>query len=111
MDTRPHPGQIHQCTTDALDHDGCVSQGLTNGYIVIKGHEDKHQDLHAAKEVTCKDLCHAFIVGDDFLLRYRKSTINLGAVVVDKQASAKDKQKRKKYMGSNVSDYILCSSQ
>ena len=70
MDTRPHPGQSHQCTTDTLAHDGCVPQGLANGHIAIEGHEDKYQDPHAPEEVKCKDLGHALIVEDDFLLRY-----------------------------------------
>ena len=71
MDTGPHPGQFHQCDMDTLAHDGCVSQELANGHIAIKGHEDKYQDPHAPKEVKCKDLGHASIEGDDFLLRYR----------------------------------------
>ena len=70
MYARPYPGQIHQGTTDTLAHDGCVSQGLANGHVAITGHKDEHEDLHAAKEMKCKDLGHALIVGDDFLLRY-----------------------------------------
>ena len=68
MNTRSHPSQFHQCTTDTLAHDGCVPQGFANGHIAIKGHEDKYQDPHAPKEVKYKDLGHALIVGDDFLL-------------------------------------------
>ena len=90
MDTGPHPGQFHQCATDTLVHDGCVPQGLANGHIVINGHDDKYQDLHAPNEVKYKDLGHALIEGVDFLLRYRICNQH-GAVVVEKQASAKDK--------------------
>ena len=67
----PHPSQFHQCATDMLAHDGCVPQGLASGHIAINGHENKYQDLQAPNEVKCKDLGHALILGDYFLLRYR----------------------------------------
>lgn len=71
MDTRPQPRRFRQGTTDMLAHDSRVLQGLTSGHIAIKRPEHEHQDLHAPKEVNCKDLGQALIVGDDFLLRYR----------------------------------------
>lgn len=69
MDTGSHPRQNHQHITDSMAHDGGVLQRLTNGDIAIKGHEEEHKDLHAAKEMGCKDLSHALIVGDGLLLR------------------------------------------
>lgn len=74
MDTRSHPGQNHQHTTDSLAHDDSVLQGLENGDAVIKSHEDEHKDLHAPKEVDCEDLSHALTVGN--ALRMRKGVHN-----------------------------------
>ena len=54
---------------DLPAHDGCVLQGLTNGYITIKGHKDEHKDFREAKEMEGKDLSHALIEGNGLLLR------------------------------------------
>jgi hypothetical protein len=69
MDTTPHSDQTHQCTT--CGPDSCVSQGLKNVHLLIKGYENEHSYLHVHKEMDCKALNYAPIVGDDFLSKYR----------------------------------------
>ena len=54
---------------DLPAHDGCIVQGLTDGHIPIHGHEDQDKDLHASKQMQCKDLCQALIVRYAFLCR------------------------------------------
>ena len=51
MHTGSYPGHSHQHTTDPVAHDGRVVQGLTDGHIAVNSHEDKDEDLQAAKEM------------------------------------------------------------
>jgi hypothetical protein len=65
MDTTHHSDQIHQCTT--FGPDSCVSQGLKNVHLLIKGDENEHSYLHVQKEMNCKTLGYVPIVRDYFL--------------------------------------------
>ena len=42
-------------------------QGLTDGHIAVSGHEDKNEDLQAAKEMEWEDLYHALTERDSGL--------------------------------------------
>ena len=51
MNTRPHPGHSHQHTTDLMAHDVRVTQGFADGHVAVNSHEDKDEDLQAAKKM------------------------------------------------------------
>lgn len=102
MHTGPRPGHSHQHATGLSTHDGHVMQGLTEGHIVVKGHEEQDEDLQAAKEMEGKDLDYALTEVTVAFFR-RVSAIVLGAMEVEKQVSHKDEWKGKKCIDSQVS--------
>ena len=69
MHTGSHPGHSHQHTTDLITHDGRVVQGLTDGHIAVNSHEDKDEDLQAAKEMEGKNLDYALTERDSGILQ------------------------------------------
>ena len=69
MHNGPHPGHSHQYTTDLMAYDGRVVQGLTDGHTVVNSHEDKDEDLQAAKEMEWKNLDYALIERDSGILQ------------------------------------------
>lgn len=58
------PGNHHQHDADSPDHDGRVSEGLADGYMVIIGHHHQEKTFCDSKCQKEKALCHAASKGD-----------------------------------------------